>query len=731
MITPPNSNLQRPRKEPHGELEAGWDQTPVMEETDLERASELSLKTAKPPLRVPGYEQEQFLGRGAFGEVWKAVDSNSGRLVAIKFYNHRGGLDWSHMTREVEKLQYLFSDRHVVQLFDVGWDADPPYYVMEYMAYGSLEDRLRASPMTVAEAVRMIREIALGLAHAHGKGILHCDLKPGNIMLDQDGKPRLADFGQARLRHEHAPALGTLFYMAPEQADLSAAPDARWDVYAIGAILYRMITGELPYLTDAVTEQLSSQDSLEERLKSYKSVGADPQQKPIAHRLHPGVDKTLADLIDGCLEFNPHERFPNVQAVLHALEVREHRKSQRPMLLLGVVGPALAVLLMALAGWMLFSQTLHTASSHLLERTGESNHFAAKSVAERFSLEIDKRWNILEEQAASPAVARWLIESKETNRDALQKWLEQQHAKWNSHFREDLEAAYWFVLDRQGKVQAISPYAESLIGSYFGYREYFHGQSKELSPYEPVPATISAPHRSNVFRSQPSNHLAVAFSVPISSPDGASLGVLAMETEMGHFAEFAGSRNQLAVLLDLKQDQKGVRGLIVEHPTQEATVAERSFYLASEQLIAIQSLTAAQLRGRTLEQADFENPSASKFTLADYQDPVTPDVQGGWLASVAPVEVSRGGTAWLDTHWAILIQEQQAQILSPLERLRGVFLYGGLAALTVAALIVAAMWWLVLTVANAPGKLRSLRFWVRTSTLHTHTASLRSTPSNE
>ncbi|HWA98294.1 MAG TPA: serine/threonine protein kinase, partial [Pirellulales bacterium] len=84
-----------------------------MERTDVEYARQLSRSAARPPARVPGYEQEEFIGRGAFGEVWKAVDSNSGRTVAIKFYS-RGGLDWSHMAREVEKLQHLFSDRYVV-----------------------------------------------------------------------------------------------------------------------------------------------------------------------------------------------------------------------------------------------------------------------------------------------------------------------------------------------------------------------------------------------------------------------------------------------------------------------------------------------------------------------------------------------------------------------------------------------------------------------------------------
>src|SRR5690349_2873302 len=106
------------------------DATLLMGDNERRRAQHLSRQQAHPPIHLAGYEGEQLLGKGAFGEVWLATDSNTGRRVAVKFYSHRGGLDWSLLSREVEKLRFLFNDRHVVQLLEVGWDTDPPYYVM-------------------------------------------------------------------------------------------------------------------------------------------------------------------------------------------------------------------------------------------------------------------------------------------------------------------------------------------------------------------------------------------------------------------------------------------------------------------------------------------------------------------------------------------------------------------------------------------------------------------------
>jgi hypothetical protein len=121
-----------------------------------QRARERSLQQRRAPGQVPGYQMVRCLGEGAYREVWLATQqSNPAHRAAVKFYTRRGG-DWSSLAREVEKLNILTTDRYIVQLLDVGWDANPPYYVMEYLENGSLANRLEAGPLDVAEAVTLL-----------------------------------------------------------------------------------------------------------------------------------------------------------------------------------------------------------------------------------------------------------------------------------------------------------------------------------------------------------------------------------------------------------------------------------------------------------------------------------------------------------------------------------------------------------------------------------------------
>ncbi len=681
------------------------DPTELQRDSEREHARERSLHKTRPPIQVPGYEPERLLGGGAYGEVWLAVERNTGRQVAIKFYAHRGGLDWSLLSREVEKLAFLFADRYVVQLLAVGWDADPPYYVMEYIESGSLADRLRHGPVPVAEAVELIRDVAIGLVHAHAKDVLHCDLKPANILLDQDGKPRLADFGQSRLSTEQTPALGTLFYMAPEQADLEAIPDARWDVYALGSLLYCMLTGAPPHRTDEAAQEIDNAVNLTQRLARYRKM-IRASALPTGHRRVKRVDAELAAIVDRCLAPDPDERFPTVQAVLDALAARDRRRAQRPLMLLGTVGPALLLLVVSLFFWQGFSTALRQSDAALTDRAIESNRFAAQFVARTAGDELQRRWAAvnrvagstemkaaLEELYASPGVRDLMHRLSEP--DLTDAEAEPLREQFRDHpARQVLEAALaraiptyleapddvasWFLCDARGLSTVRLP-APTTVGRNYAWRSFFHGGPADLDPsWRPGPderleeTTLSA-----VFRSQATNHWIVAVSTPVyaNSPDRQFLGVVALTVELGRFVELQGSRSQFAVLIDWRDGPQ--KGTIIQHPLFDRLIAE-------------QGKLPDRLKDYRVTPTHLPDTSARQRS---YRDPLAADAEGGvydrpWLAHMAPVEVRSA-----ETGWVVIVQEAYDEAIGrTLQQLRAGLLHYGIIALALVGLVMVVLW---------------------------------------
>jgi serine/threonine protein kinase len=694
-----------------------FDQTQTQRGDEQRQARDLSLEPTRPPTEVPGYEPQKFLGAGAYGEVWVAIDRNTGRQVAIKFYAHRGGLDWSLLSREVEKLALLSADRYVVQLLQVGWEADPPYYVMEYLAQGSLDDRLQAEGKIPAdEAVDIFREVTTGLLHAHGRGVLHCDLKPGNVLLDEDQHPRLADFGQSRLSHEQDPALGTLFFMAPEQADLKAVPDARWDVYALGALLFAMLTGAPPYRTDEATAAMESARDLEDRLARYRHFMAN-SPKPMEHRKIAGVDGQLADLIDRCLAVDPDRRLPNPHAVLDALSARDARRAKLPLLVLGLVGPLLLLLIMVVAANRALDTAVKASDAALTQQVVDSNQFAAHSNAEAVTSELERRYRSVERLALDPDFQRQAAEmladedlakltaalSKPdlppSEAEPLrQKFLQHparqaMQAKMEELFDDPLEpkVASWFFTGPEGLQMVRAPVGRT-IGRNFGWRNYFQ-RSRDDRPYDWRPGAddhILHTRLSSVFRSQASGRWIAAVSTPVyrGGPGGEFLGVIILSDEVGSFvslthplSESKARRierraNQLAVLVDWREGPN--KGLILQHPLFDR-------------------LGEVPERFKELRVLPGELPKAASDNQANYRDPMSEHAggeayRGRWLAGMAPVIV-RGE----DSGLLVIVQElHDSAIGGSLRLLSSSLIWIG--GVTVAAMLVlvTALWFFVL-----------------------------------
>ncbi len=258
-------------------------------------------------LRVPDHDPIDYLGSGTYGEVLLYQERSTGRRVAVKFFTRGGGsLEWQMLQAEVKQLALMGDDPGIIQIKDVEPASQPPFYIMTYAEHGSLAKHLAdEGPMPVREALRIFRHTAEALAYVHAKGVRHCDLKPGNVLLDARDRPLLADFGQAHLASDLSPALGTFFYMAPEQANLEPSiADTRWDVYSLGALMYALVTGQPPHEDQAMLQTLHNTASLSRRLQKYRDWVAR-QPSPAKHRRVKGMDRRLADIIGQCLEIDP------------------------------------------------------------------------------------------------------------------------------------------------------------------------------------------------------------------------------------------------------------------------------------------------------------------------------------------------------------------------------------------------------------------------------------------
>ncbi|MFK7766023.1 MAG: serine/threonine protein kinase [Mariniblastus sp.] len=601
------------------------DRTQHQSSEELQKARDLSLESTRPPAQIPGYKLLRFVGSGAYGEVWTATNLKLGQRVAIKFYTRRSSADVQLLAKEVEKLLALSADsRYVVQVFDVGWSSNPPYYVMDYIEQGSLENRLKnGNSMPAAEAIEMFQEIATGMMLFHSKGILHCDLKPGNILLDQNGKPRVADFGQSRLMSEDTPALGTLFYMAPEQADMEAIPEAGWDVYGLGALLFSMLTGRPPYYSPDIAKQIETTEEIGDRLEKYRDA-LKSAPAPTAHRTVPGVDRMLADVIDKCIAVDPKKRFTNVQSVLLALRQREVTRARRPLMLLGAIGPLLLMTVVSLFGYYAFNRALEQTKNAVTEKAISSNKFAAKLAARTASEQMADYFRVVGQlardqqfkdtfdtvianeeltemriQLAKPAnYDPDFVEDKETIavrekfianelRQKLQKFLRERMANTKHEYPE---AASWFVSDRYGN-QIASDFGKkernNTLGKNYSFRSYFTGLGKDLPIDHPslihldkpslLKRTINQFHDtgktssalSPVFVSQQTNRWKVAFAAPIVSY-GEIQGIVAVTVDLGNLIDFVNSKDQYTMLVDERAGD--FSGPVLQHPAFDAEI---------------------------------------------------------------------------------------------------------------------------------------------------------------
>lgn len=264
------------------------------------------------PGKLGRYEIVREVGRGAMGVVYEAVDPTIGRKVALKAIRFDGvGTTADEAARRFKNEARAaggLNHPNIVTVYDAGEDSGNLYLAMEFIEGSTLETLLRAQrTLSPKQAVDFVRQIASGLDFAHSRGIIHRDIKPGNIMLAGHGLIKITDFGIARAGEAMTitgQVVGTPNYMSPEQV-LGKSLDGRSDLFSVGVMLYEMITGERPFEGQSITTIM------------YKIVHETPiPPRKLDSSIHPG----LSAVIERSLAKSAEERFSSGAELTRALE---------------------------------------------------------------------------------------------------------------------------------------------------------------------------------------------------------------------------------------------------------------------------------------------------------------------------------------------------------------------------------------------------------------------------
>ena len=275
-------------------------------------------KTAASVTRLLGelgdYELLEEVGRGGQGVVFRARQKSLNRIVALKVIGLGQWATKAHLKRFRLEAEAAASLDHpcIVPIYEVGERDGQCYFSMKFVEGGQLDDVVKHTPLSIRQAVELIAKVARTVHYAHENGILHRDIKPGNILLDAKGEPNLTDFGLARLVESESTVtrtvevLGTPSYMSPEQAaGNNTKLTSATDVYGLGAVLYQLLAGHPPFAGGT----------------TYETIKLLLESEPRLPRLwNPKVDRDVSTICMKCLEKDPQRRYSSALSLAEDLE---------------------------------------------------------------------------------------------------------------------------------------------------------------------------------------------------------------------------------------------------------------------------------------------------------------------------------------------------------------------------------------------------------------------------
>ena len=604
------------------------------------------------PVFGDDYEVIEEIGRGGMGIVYKAHQKSLKKIVAIKTIVEGRFATESDVERIYKEARRAARLRHpnIVAVHQVAEHAGQHFFVMEYIEGKNLADLLRDGPVPSLQAAQYVKTVAVAIHYAHQRQILHSDLKPANILLDEQGEPHVTDFGLARRLGEDAKYLptsavgGTASYMAPEQVT-GEELTTETDVYGLGAVLYALLAGESPFRAKTVEGAL-------------RLVREEPPTPP--RERNPEVDQDLEVICLKCLSKERNDRYGSADALVEDLaryqsgeetsaRTWSHRERilgwcRRNRIVTGLV--AALVTMAALTVVMSFLVARARKDAQLTEAL-QSNAFAARDVSKTSLLQLQDLSDTVEVATTDSHLVD-LLASKDRN--GLQRYLERICSERPGDF------ASCFVLDAEGLMLARARSGQSadddLSGEIFGWRDYFHGAKAHsgLGSRRQI-------HISSVYRGRSDDLYKFAVSAPILDSNEIFLGVIATsvttDATMG-LVDLDDPRREVALIApkdvasaELDAGGKPIEYVVLFHPAYRRGVAAVDFPDAGEIVPDLKRVHAAEL----------DTPALLLPAQDDYFDPVQSHLQEyewRWIAGFAPVG---------HTGFAVIVQQRFEEAL--------------------------------------------------------------------
>lgn len=591
---------------------------------------------------------------GGQGILNVATDVDFQRDVVLKFMRNSEGAE--QLARSISRTEALITAQlqHPGITPVYGWgetEQDGSFFAMRQIEGQSLKDCIQdfhALPININHSevqspefqriLLHVISVCRTVAYAHNRGVVHRDLKPANVMLGKFGETVVIDWGQA-VTIERAPQLrasgelsipyssqsfsnssnsrsGTPHYMSPEQAaaclsNLPASNDSLTavgtDIFLLGGILYQLLTGKTPnqgkdlheVLAYAMSGRIVAPRHVKRGIPRQLDAICMKAMSPVIEKRYQHADDLATDL-ENYLADAPVSAYADNFWERAARWSRHHRTLTRTMIT--------AALAIGLALILFFSEASRHAALDALEHEKHaeririlhenSSQLAADFAARGIGEEINKRWQILENTAADPALQQLLLKLEQTSQlkpaarlfdsrtefnpadqQALNTWLEVEKRRCDSTTR----AYAWFIYDRNGYMCANASQSATrreIIGKYFAYRTHFNGGERDLTPEEAAaeqPGPLRSPKRSIIYNSQLGHKPRLAFSVPIWDPEKGKavppIGVLGMAVDSGDFdfMNISWLPGQIGMLVDIRQDWLGKPGRILQYGNRKTS----------------------------------------------------------------------------------------------------------------------------------------------------------------